>query len=193
MRRSLRKPTRSPMRVSCQLTSDSGHLRKDFIYNIDIGPVLASTALHRASRTEKMVDAAKQFFTEILSAGNSAFLEEIAVEDVVYRDRAWMERDIVSCKKLRRYLEDLQRGYPDMLVHLDTVFGQEDSNTVMAHWACRASNLGEFRGDPASGRVSVWSGVTVFAFDSDCLIKEVVVYRQPTEDERIFYFGWEHL
>lgn len=140
-----------------------------------------------------MSDVATTFFTEVLDAGHVEYLQQIARDDIVYSDRAWMTHDIVGLPKLKRYLSDLQHGYPDLQVHLDTVLCREDSGVVMVHYTCRGSNLGPYAGEGPTGRVSVWSGIMMFVFDHGAMLQQVVVYRQPTEDEHARIFGWEHL
>lgn len=61
----------------------------------------------------------------------------------------------------------------------------------MAYWTIRGSNLRDYTGAAPTGRHSSWSGVSVFTFSSHCLITNIKVYREPTEEERAFYMGWE--
>lgn len=63
----------------------------------------------------------------------------------------------------------------------------------MAHWTIRGSNLRDYGGAEPTGRSSAWSGVSVFRFDAHCVITSIRVYREPTEEERAFYMGWDSL
>ncbi len=183
--------------------------------------VLRNFTSHGTPRTERLIDTASMFFSEVFNSSNTAYLDEICSNDVVYCDSVWLPSPLKGRPRLSRYLNDLQHAYPDVLVQLvcigccvyvlvcvgvqhtttDTplcaqhsISCCDDGETVMAHWTIRGSNLRDYGGGEATGRSSAWSGVSVFRFDTQGdMITSIRVYREPTEEERAFYMGWDSL
>jgi hypothetical protein len=83
------------------------------------------------------------------------------------------------------------RAYPDLTVHLDTILARDDCATAMVHYTATGTCFGEQHGVPATGRRSVMSGVAIFVFDGQGLAKEIILYRQPTEEERALHLGYD--
>lgn len=76
-----------------------------------------------APRTERLVDSAAMFFSEVLNSCNTAYLDEICANDVVYCDSVWLPAPLKGRARLARYLNDLQHAYPDVLVQLVPIRG----------------------------------------------------------------------
>lgn len=142
----------------------------------------------------QLTSAVKQF----VAATNAHDVESLCShmsKNVVWSDRVWCSRDLVGLNKVRRVHQELFVAYPDFSLHAEELLAREDSNTVALHFTARGTCFGEWRGFPASGRRSTYSGVSLFMFDPDSndVIKQVVTYRQPSQEEYALYLGHEDL
>lgn len=69
-------------------------------------------------RVDRLVDAASMYFSEVINSSNTAYLDEICANDVVYCDPVWLQAPLRGRQRLGRYLSDMQHAYPDLLVQL---------------------------------------------------------------------------
>ncbi|KAL4419796.1 hypothetical protein ABPG75_006894 [Micractinium tetrahymenae] len=171
-------------------------------------PTRCTTRSRRAARTRVVVPQA--FMTKhdpaqltsaverYVAACNAHDLEGLCSQmshNVVWSDRVWCSCDLVGPKKVRKVHQELFAAYPDFTLHTEELLARGNSNTVALHFTARGTCFGEWRGFPASGRRSTFSGVTLFMFDpeSNDVIKQIVTYRQPSQEEYAFYLGHEDL
>lgn len=114
---------------------------------------------------------------------------------VVLSDRVWSSIDVRGIVKVRRIYQELWTAYPDYSVHVEDVLARDDSHTVAVHFTATGTNFGEWRGNPASGRRTTMSGMSLFVFEpeGDDQIKQIITYRQPSSEEYILYLGHEDL
>jgi hypothetical protein len=99
-----------------------------------------------------------------------------------YSDRVWSDRDIVGLDKIVKYHEELFFKYPDYSVHIDSILGNENDQALAVHFTARATCNPHTK--ECSDHRSIMSGVMIFMFDSSTMIKEIIVYRQGTAEER---------
>lgn len=152
--------------------------------------VMAFQVLPSGQYIDALSDRCTQYFNCIQNSDLEG-LRQILSPSVVYSNRVWSERDIVGLDKVIKMHQAYLSAYPNHKIHLDTVLARDDSNVVAVHWTARANNLSPYHGNQATGKTSVYSGVDLFVFDLDMLVGQVLSYRQPTEEERAFYLGWE--
>ncbi|KAL4435448.1 hypothetical protein ABPG77_006210 [Micractinium sp. CCAP 211/92] len=171
-------------------------------------PTKCSTRSVRAARTCGIVprafmtkhDAAEltTVVERFVAAVNAHDVEGLCTsmsQNVVWSDRVWCSCDLVGLKKVRRVHQELFAAYPDFTLHTEELLAREDSNTAALHFTARGTCFGEWRGFPPSGRRSTFSGVSLFTFDPERndVIKQVVTYRQPSQEEYVLYLGHEDL
>jgi hypothetical protein len=102
----------------------------------------------------------------------------------IFSDRVWSDRDITPIQKVFQHYEKQHQHYPDLRYHLDSVLSSDDSRMAAAHWTAMGT-CSPTRDSICTDKRSVYSGVTLFNFrDDDGLIDEIIVYRQPSEEER---------
>lgn len=102
----------------------------------------------------------------------------------IFSDRVWSDRDITPIQKVFQHYEKQHQHYPDLRYHLDSVLSSDDSRMAAAHWTAMGS-CNPTRDSACTDKRSIYSGVTLFNFrDDDGLIDEIIIYRQPSEEER---------
>ncbi|EFN53799.1 hypothetical protein CHLNCDRAFT_136485 [Chlorella variabilis] len=146
---------------------------------------------HSSEQLQRSVMA----FCQAVNAHDLDKLHSYLSPKCVWSDRVWSSVDLVGAAKVAKVYKETWRSYPDYTLHTEDVLARDDSNTVAVHFTATGTCFGEWRGHPASGRRSTFSGVSLFVFDSerDDLIQQIITYRQPSSEEYAFYVGHEDL
>jgi len=139
-----------------------------------------------------MSDVAHRFFDRIWSRGETQLIDELLAENFAYKDMIWAaKRPIVGLKAFKAYVEGMRTAYPDLYYEITSV-GVSDPSHVFVHWDCHGTNLQptvDEHGKPhkPTFHESHISGIDIITFTEDrSKIQEVVIYRQPTLEEREF-------
>lgn len=75
-------------------------------------------------RAQAMADAAKKFYSDAWSRGNTAPLEGLLAPEFIYRDAVWAPRRmVVGAPAFRALVESVRQAYPDMYTEIEHVRG----------------------------------------------------------------------
>ncbi|KAI7842861.1 hypothetical protein COHA_003479 [Chlorella ohadii] len=153
------------------------------------GALRTCAFMHKDEQLQRTVDK----YVAAINAHDIAALCAVLAPKVVWSDRVWSRDDLLGHKKIESVHQKLFEAYPDYHMHIEDVLARGDANTVAVHFTATGTNTGVWRGSEPSGKRTIFSGVTLFIFDSesDDQIKQVITYRQPTERERHFYLKHE--
>lgn len=134
----------------------------------------------------------RTFFDRVWTRGEVELLPELLTDDFVWKDAIWMpNRPIVGPKAFSIFVQQMRDAYPDLAYEVEQV-GVSDPQHVFCHWTCHGTNLHptlDSAGRPhkPTFHESVVSGIDYITFcDDRSRMREVVIYRQPTLEEREF-------
>lgn len=136
-------------------------------------------------RVQQMVDLCHAYFQELWTEGNIGVAEDVLDAAFVHHDEVWRKSKlVVGPSAFKTFVRSFREGYPDLVVR-PVDFSTSDNTRVYVRWEAAATNLGRFRGREPTRHFSSISGITSFGFNHDrSRIKEAIVYRSPTAEEK---------
>lgn len=136
-------------------------------------------------RVQEMVDLCHTYFQELWTEGNLGVAEKVLDAGFVHHDEVWRKSQlVVGPTAFKKFVKVFREGYPDLLVR-PVDYSTSDNTRVYVRWEGSATNLGRFRGREPTRHSSSISGITSFGFNHDrSRIKEAIVYRSPTAEEK---------
>jgi steroid delta-isomerase-like uncharacterized protein len=113
---------------------------------------------------------ARQFFTAWGGATDSAVVDELAdpALRVFYPLFGTPTEGPVAFK---RALANLHRALPDLVVTVEDEVAEGDR--VALRWTMRGTHRGECFGNPPTGKIVAWSGLTIYRFAEGKVTEEI--------------------
>eukprot|EP00882_Tetradesmus_deserticola_P002588 GHRQ01002753.1.p1 GENE.GHRQ01002753.1~~GHRQ01002753.1.p1 ORF type:complete len:217 (+),score=56.96 GHRQ01002753.1:276-926(+) len=167
-----------------------------------VRPVLRQRRVHAAQkdteistkdwRAQRMVDKVHALFDRVWSKGDVQLVDDLITDDFVWKDVIWMSsKRIVGKKAFSSFVQQMREAYPDLHYEVGQV-GVCDPVHVFVHWTCHGTNLrptsdSKGRSHKPTFHESHISGIDFITFNDDrSKLQEIVIYRQPTLEEREF-------
>jgi steroid delta-isomerase-like uncharacterized protein len=105
--------------------------------------------------------AVRRFFLEVCGREDPAPFHELFAAD--YHDHdVGNEADAIGVDAIREQTLEYRRGFPDFAFTIEDQIAEGDR--VCTRWTWRATNTGEMRGMPPTGRAVEMAGTTIFTF-----------------------------
>lgn len=102
---------------------------------------------------------------------------ELSVADVIFHAEVQLHYplgELIGLDAVKSYITGVRAAFPDIRFSVDDLFGEGD--LIAARWALTATQTGEFRGRPPTGRSVAVSGNTVFKFRDGKIVEMWVAF-----------------
>eukprot|EP00878_Enallax_costatus_P002506 GHUV01002686.1.p1 GENE.GHUV01002686.1~~GHUV01002686.1.p1 ORF type:complete len:212 (+),score=35.54 GHUV01002686.1:178-813(+) len=143
-------------------------------------------------RMQRMTEKVHLLFDRVWSKGEVQLVDDLITDDFVWKDTIWMpSRPVVGRKTFSTFVQQMRQAYPDLYYEVGQV-GVCDPIHVFVHWQCHGTNLfptmdNAGRSHKPTFHESHISGIDFITFNDDrSKMQEIVIYRQPTLEEREF-------
>lgn len=143
-------------------------------------------------RAQRMNEGVRAFFDRVWTRGEVDLLDELVTDDFAWKDAIWLaSHPVVGRKAFKEFVKQMRQAYPDLSYEVGQV-GVCDPVHVFVRWQCHGTNLQpttDEKGRPhkPTFHESHVSGIDFITFTDDrAAMREVVIYREPTLEEREF-------
>lgn len=124
-------------------------------------------AVTSASRSA-MKSLVQRFYSDLWNKFDTSIADTIISPQVAFRGT--MEHKTQDREGFKRYVREIQAGFPDFQARIDAVY--VDGENCVARLLWTGTHNGEFRGVKATGRKFEYPGVGIFRIEQG-LIKDV--------------------
>ncbi len=107
---------------------------------------------------------ARRFFDEIFNQANQQTANEILTPNVVAHHPAF-PAGIHGPQAINQLVAGFRAAFPDLHYTIEDLIAEDDK--VVARWAVRGTQLGNFQGLPPSGRQMAVTGINIFRVAGD--------------------------
>ena len=104
---------------------------------------------------------ARRYLEEVVSQGRVEMIDEVCAEDYIEYDPAWPGGQ-ASRDHIKQAIPMYKKVLPDLLCKVEDLVAEGDK--VAVFWKFSGTNLGELRGQPATGRHGEVACMTLMRF-----------------------------
>jgi steroid delta-isomerase-like uncharacterized protein len=100
----------------------------------------------------------RRFLDEVITEGNTAALDELMSEDLVWHGGSFGE--IRGLDEFKQFIGQFIAAFPDLRVAVDDIISEADR--VVTRLTVRGTHQGDLMGIAASGKQATWTDVNIY-------------------------------